>query len=158
MTRNRWLLIITVFLSVYGVGQIWLVQLSSYHLWNFVGAREFQAYHDEWWRSIWFVVMAPTILVFIASVLMLWLRPPGVPAWAVWLGFALESMLAVGTAVWWGPLMARLVDPVSGLIQPLYQELMLTHWIRVFLVTCYGLLAFWMLIRSMETHVSNTAI
>jgi hypothetical protein len=36
LSRSQWLLIITVFRSVYGVGQVWLVQLSSYHLWAFV--------------------------------------------------------------------------------------------------------------------------
>jgi hypothetical protein len=44
--------------------------------------------------------------------------------------------------------MARLANPETGLILPLYRELMLTHWIRVALVTGYGLLAFWMLLRS----------
>lgn len=154
VSRNQWLLILTVFLSVYGVGQIWLVQLSSYHLWAYVGAREFSAYHWAWWRSIWFVVMVPTGLVFLASVSMLWMRPEGVPVSHVRIGFALEAMVALGTAVWWGPLMARLANPQTGLILPLYRQLMLTHWIRVALVTAYGLLALWMLLRSMTARTT----
>jgi hypothetical protein len=150
MSRNQWLLIITVFLSLYGVGQIWLVQLSSYHLWAYVGPHEFTAYHWAWWRGIWGVVMAPAGLVFLASLLMLWMRPEGVPVSAIRLGFVLECLLGLGTALWWGPLMARLADPETGrLILPLYRELLLTHWIRVALVTGYGLLAFWMLLKSM---------
>jgi hypothetical protein len=44
------------------------------------------------------------------------------------------------------------------LILPLYHELMLTHWIRVAIVTAYGLLAFWMLMRSMiSTQVAAQA-
>jgi hypothetical protein len=150
ISRNQWLLIVTVFLSVYGVGQIWLVQLSSYKLWAFVGAREFHDYHWAWWRSIWLVVMAPTSFVFLGSVLMLWMRPAGVPSRAIWLGVALETLLLVGTAFFWGPLMARLANPQTGLIQSLYDRLMLTHWIRVALVTAYGLLAFWMLLKSLS--------
>jgi hypothetical protein len=150
ISRNQWLLVVTVFLSVYGVGQIWLVQLSSYKLWAFVGPREFHAYHWAWWRSIWLVVMAPTSLVFLGSALMLWMRPAGIPSRAIWLGFGLEALLLVGTAFWWGPLMARLADPDTGLIQPLYSRLMLTHWVRVALVTAYGLLAFWMLLKSIS--------
>lgn len=149
LTRNQWLLIVTVFLSVYGVGQIWLVQISSYHLWAFVGPHDVAAYHQEWWRSIWFVVIAPAAMVFLASALMLRMRPEGVPTSAVRCGFALESLLLVGTAAYWGPLMARLANPESGLIYPLYHQLILTHWIRVALVTAYRLLAFWMLIKSM---------
>ena len=143
------MLIVTVFLAVAGVGQVWLVQLSSYHLWAFVGPRDIAAYHEEWWRSIWFVVIAPAGLVFLASALMLRMRPEGVPTTSIRLGFALEALLLLGTAAYWGPLMARLASPETGLILPLYHELMLTHWIRVALVTAYGLLAFWMLMKSM---------
>lgn len=150
MSHNQWLLTVTVFLSVFGVGQVWLVQLSSYRLWAFVGPREFTAYHLEWWRSIWFVLMVPAVLVFLASLVMLWMPPEGVPVSAIWLGFVLESLLVIGTAAWWGPLMARLADSETGLILPLYRRLMASHWIRVALVTSYGLLAFWMLVKSMQ--------
>jgi hypothetical protein len=149
LSRNQWLLVMTVFLSLYGVGQIWLVQISSYHLWAFVGPHDLFVYHAEWWRSIWFVVMVPATLVFLGSALMLRLRPEGVPFSAVHLGFWLETLLLLGTALWWGPLMARLATPHGGLIQPLYHQLMLTHWIRVALVSAYGLLAFWMLLMSL---------
>jgi hypothetical protein len=33
----RWLLLATFALSLYGTGQVWLVQLSSYPLWAHVG-------------------------------------------------------------------------------------------------------------------------
>jgi hypothetical protein len=149
LNRSQWLLAVTALLAVCGVGQVWLVQLSSYHLFAFVGPREFEAYHWAWWRSIWFPVMVPTTVVFTGSILMLWMRPAGVPGWAVWLGFTLEILIALGTAIWWGPLMARLSTPDTGLIVPLYRQLMLTHWIRVALATAYGLLAFWMLMRTL---------
>ncbi len=158
MLRNQWLLKITAFLSLYGVGQIWLVQLSSYRLWAFVGAREFESYHVAWWHSIWFVVMVPTGVVFLASILMLWMRPAGVPGWAVWLGFALEGLLCLGTVLWWGPLMARLANQETGLILPLYHQLMLSHWIRVALVTCYGVLMYWMLIKSMQAGADQRLV
>jgi hypothetical protein len=49
MNESQWLLIGTCALSFYGVGQVWLVQLSSYPLWTYVGEREFRAYHAAWW-------------------------------------------------------------------------------------------------------------
>jgi hypothetical protein len=63
LTRSQWLLTVTAWLGVYGVGQIWLVQLSSYHLWSFVGPCEIDAhhYHWAWWRSIWGPVMGPYV-------------------------------------------------------------------------------------------------
>jgi len=65
--------------------------------------------------------------------------------------------MALGTAIWWGPLMARVGDPQTGLIAPLYRQLMLTHWIRVVLVTGYGLLAFWMLVRTLVATPARCA-
>ena len=46
--------------------------------------------------------------------------------------------------------MARLSAPDTGLIVPLYRQLMLTHWIRVALITGYGLLASWMLVTTLS--------
>jgi hypothetical protein len=59
ISPSDWLLLATAFLSFYGVGQVWLVQVSSYYLWRYVGASELAAYHTAFWRSIWFVVLAP---------------------------------------------------------------------------------------------------
>lgn len=50
-------------MSIYGVGQVWLVRLSSYRLWAYVGQHEFRAYHAAWWRSIWGAILAPAALV-----------------------------------------------------------------------------------------------
>ena len=47
--------------------------------------------------------MLPTTLVFVGAVLMMWMRPPGVSSAALWLGFTLEMLLAVGTGVWSAP-------------------------------------------------------
>ena len=98
MNRNQWLLLATCALSLYSVGNIWPVQLSSYRLWKYVGPREFHAYHLAWWHSIWGVILAPAVLVFFGALLMLWWRVPGVPRWAAWAGLALQIALVLGTA------------------------------------------------------------
>ncbi len=148
MTWNQILLLAVCALGVYGVGNVWLVQVSSYKLWAFVGPGELEAYHAAWWHSIWGVVLFPATLVVIGSVLMLWWPPPHVPAWAPWAGLALQAALVAGTALYWGPLMARLTSPATGLSVALYRQLMLTHWLRVAIVTAYGGLILWMLARS----------
>jgi len=148
MARSRWILFGTCIMSMYGVGQVWLVQLSSYRLWAFVGQREFHAYHLIWWHSIWGVVLAPAVIVFVGAVLMLRWRVSGIPAWCTWLGFGLQMTLLFGTALWWGPLMARAEGPDGALLIERYQLLMATHWLRVAIVTAYGLLTCWMLARS----------
>jgi hypothetical protein len=94
----------------------------------------------------------PRVLGFYLDVLV---PPAGVPRWAVWLGFCLQVLLYALTAVYWGPLMARLSTPESGLSLPLYHTLMQTHWLRVAIVTAYGLLVFWMLTRSALWSATN---
>ena len=96
MTGSEQLLMAACALSFYGAGQVWLVQLSSYPLWIYVGEREFHAYHRAWWRSIWGVILAPSALLGLGSALMVWLRAPGVPSWEVWCGFALQAPSALG--------------------------------------------------------------
>jgi hypothetical protein len=44
--------------------------------------------------------------------------------------------------------MARLETDAGGLSPERYQLLMTTHWIRVGIVSAYGLLALWMLTQS----------
>jgi hypothetical protein len=148
MNKSQWLLLGTCALSLYGMGQVWLVQLSSYRLWAYVGELEFRSYHQAWWQSIWGVILAPAVLVLIGALLMLWWRAPGVPAWATWLGAILQIALLLGTAAWWGPLMARLETATGGLSPERYRLLMTTHWIRVGIISAYGLLALWMLTQS----------
>ncbi len=145
--RSRWLLLINLALTFCGVGQVWLVQLSSYTLWADVGPAEFPAYHIAWWHSIWGVLFIPAGLVVLCTVAMFWLRPPGVPTWAVWLGIALQFLIYGLTAVWWAPLMARLEGTSGPVYGPMYHLLMVTHWGRVALITAYGLLQFWLAAR-----------
>lgn len=137
---GQWLLLATLVLSVFGTGQVWLVQVSSYRLWRYVGPRELHDYHAAWWRSIWVVVLGPAGLVFLGALAMLRWRPAGMSAEAAWIGAALQLLLAVGTAAWWGPLMARLESPDGALDPARYRLLMTTHWLRVALVTAYAVL------------------
>jgi hypothetical protein len=141
---SLWLLLASLVLSAYGAGQVWLVQLSSYPLWRLVGPAELRAYHAAWWRSIWGVVLAPAALTCLGALLMIWLRPPHVAPVEIWLGAGLQAALVLGTAVWWGPLMARLEARTGGLDPERYSVLLGTHWLRVAIVTAYALLVAWM--------------
>jgi hypothetical protein len=122
--------------------------MSSYRLWPLVGEREFRAYHLAWWRGIWGVILAPSALLALGAVLMLLYPAPGVPAWAIWLGCALQAALLLGTAIWWGPLMARLETSSGGLDPERFKLMFATHWARVGIVSAYGILILWMLAKS----------
>jgi hypothetical protein len=142
------LLLVNLALAFYSVGTVWLVQLSSYPLWRHVGLKEFHNYHLAWWHSIWLPVLFPAFLAFAGAVAALWLRPPHVPAWAVWLGVLLQGAWVMGTAIWWGPRMAQIGRTLGEFPADLFQGLLRTHWLRVAFITAYALLVFWMALVS----------
>lgn len=145
---GQWLLLITSALRLYAVGNVWLVQLVCYRLWPYVGQREAFNYHIAWWHRIWGVLFEPTAIVVLGATALAWVRPSNLNVRLVWLGLALLVLTAVGTAAWWAPLMARLVTRDGQMAPGDYQLLMSTHWIRVALITAYGITSFCTLIKS----------
>jgi hypothetical protein len=145
---GRWLLLANLALGCYSVGTVWLVQLSSYRLWAHVAPNDFQNYHRVWWQSIWGPVLFPAALAFAGAMAMFWIRPPGVPSWAAWLGVVLQIAWVLGTVVWWAPLMMRIGESSGEFPVPLFRLLLSTHWLRVALISAYGVLVFGMAIVS----------
>jgi hypothetical protein len=72
-------------------------------------------------------------------------RPPRISLRAVWLAVGVLIAVYGLTAVWWGPLMARLIHAVdpTGVTTYEYRLLLTTHWLRVALITAYAVLVFW---------------
>jgi hypothetical protein len=156
MDARRWFLLLNLAVGFYGVGLIWLVQMSCYPLWAYVGHAEFHEYHIFWWHSIWGVCFVPAGLSVLGIIAMIWWRPPGVPAKAVWLGIALQFAIWFLTAIWWAPLMARLGDLSGPAFSALFHKLLVTHWLRVALITAYGILLFWMTVESFRSGMRDT--
>jgi hypothetical protein len=157
MGRKRGLLFVTSALGMYAVGNIWFVHLVSYALWPYVGKQEAYAYHIAWWHSIWGVLFIPAGVVLVGSIAMLRVRPDGVSRQTGQAGFGLQLLVYLITAVWFGPLMARLASPDAGLSLSLYHLLMTTHWVRFALFTAYGILCVYMLAESATGTHSRTA-
>jgi hypothetical protein len=137
--------------SFYNVGLIWLTQVVCYPLWAYVGRDQFYAYHGAWWHGIWGVCFVPAGLAVLGAVAMLWVRPPEVPAWQAWVGVALQAATWILTAVWWRRWMAELVAVSGPVYGELYHKILTTHWLRVALVTAYGLLMFRMAAESFSS-------
>lgn len=155
VARGQWLLLVTSAVGLYAVGNVWLVQIVCYRLWPLVGQREAFSYHIAWWHSIWGVLFGPSAIVVLGAVALLWMHPSNVSVRPVWLGLALLLVASIGTAAWWAPLMARLVAPDGAMLLGDYQLLMSTHWIRVALISAYGILYFYILIKSATTRQWN---
>lgn len=156
VARGQWLLLVTSALGLFAAGNVWLVQLVCYRLWPLVGQREAFNYHIAWWHSIWGVLFGPSAILVVGAVALLRVRPPSLGIRPVWLGLALLVLTSIGTASWWAPLMARLVAPDGAMLFRDYQLLMSTHWIRVALITSYGIAYFYMLIESATAPQGRT--
>jgi hypothetical protein len=146
-----WMPLITLFMSCYNVGTIWMTHLS-WRLWRYVGRAEFESYHHAWWFGIWGiqpVIFPPAILATLGSIAQLRWCPPRVPALAVRLGVALQVATWLLTATLWARWQGQLkqVRLEDGTLHPLYRRIMSTHWLRVALVTASGILQLWMSVR-----------
>jgi hypothetical protein len=91
--RKRALLFVTSALGIYAVGNTWFVQLVAYALWPYVRKQEAYAYHIAWWHSIWGVLFVPAGVVLVGSILMLRVRPNGVPQQAGQVGLRLQLLV-----------------------------------------------------------------
>jgi hypothetical protein len=142
----RWLLLTNLVLSCYSAGAVWLVQITCYPLWEYVGPGEFVAYHEFWWHSIWGVLLGPAALVFLCALALLRWRPAVVSQRLAWAGVILQILLYGLTVALWGRWMAELEQVTGPVYGPLFHKMLLTHWLRVGLITAYALLALRMVV------------
>lgn len=158
MTAGEWILLLTLIVSFYNVGVIWMVQVS-YRLWAFVGSADFEPYHAAWWSGlsgIQPIVFPGAGLATLGALAMLGWRPATIPSWMVWCGIAIQAIIWSLTALLWAPWQARLhteqVHLVDGSLNPVYVWLVTTHWLRVALITAYGVLVLWMTVVQHATR------
>lgn len=141
-----WILILTLVFAWYHVGFVWLVQVVAWPLFGYVGANEFNAYHQAWWRGIRYILFVPSALTFIGAILLLHWTPPGVTPSILWVALASYILTYVLTAVWWGPEQAKLTRTDT----PRFELIIKTHWVRTALVTGYAVLMLVALVMRME--------
>lgn len=146
----RWLLLINLAAAFYSVGTVWLAQLN-WQLWQYVGQASFNAYHQAWFRGIWWAIFPVAGVALLGVCAQIKWCPPRVPSWVVWLALGVQIAYLAGTVFWWGPGQGKLQDAVlaNGTLDPHYQFLVLTNWLRVALITVAGLLELWIAGKSL---------
>ena len=150
MNRAQWILIAWFAASFYNVGTIWMTQFG-WRLWTYVAPSDFERYHLAWWAMIKPVIFPVAAIAFFGSIAMLWWRPAGVSAAALWVNFALQISTYATTAAFWGRWQAQTHFALmpDGSIDPMYTLAMHTHWIRGAIITVNGLVVFWMMVENM---------
>lgn len=154
MTIAEWVLLLTLALSFYNVGIIWVMQVHIYPLFGLVGEEEWVPYHTVHWHRIWGVVFVPAGLTLLGAILLLFFRPEAVPTWSLWLGLGVQVVLYALTAMVWAPMQVRL-SKGNKLHPEVYETLLRTHWGRVALITVYAMLMFWITIASFATAAES---
>ena len=133
-----WALLVTLAFTLYMAGMIWSMQVFEYPLFAFVGPEQFRAYHAAHNRSLPFFVILPSLLALVSAVLLVWIRPAGIPLWLVGLVVALDLAVLVSTAAGQAPLHARLDR--DGYSTDVIRTLVRSNWIRTALWTANALL------------------
>ncbi len=127
--------------SLYMVGLIWFVQVVHYPLFASVGDLEFPAYEQRHTARTTWVVAPPMLIEGATAVLLIWLRPAGVPAWSVWSGLGLLGISWLSTALIQVPcheLLSKAFEPV------VHRRLVSTNWLRTAAWSLHGVLVLWM--------------
>jgi len=126
------------------LGVIWFVQVVHYPLMASVGTEEFAAYEQAHARQTTFVV-APLMLVELATGIALAFGVAGGGAARWWIGLALIALIWISTFALQVPQHARLA---SGFDAEAHARLVATNWIRTVLWTARAGIVLWSLAGS----------
>ncbi len=136
-------LVVHVAATMFMVGLIWLVQIVHYPLFAHVGDNSFLAYHQRHTHWITFIV-APVMLLELATGLLLWFRAPSHPFWIInTLGLC---VLWGATAIWQVPLHNQLPLAEGAARLVLIHQLVASNWLRTLVWSLRGaMLSGWLL-------------
>lgn len=154
-TRTRWslvILIVAVALACANVGQILLTHVN-YMSWARIGPAEMDAVHQSWSKAVDVIIMPLSITSAVSVVAVALLRHPRVPWWSIALAIGLQVATFVTSftmwAVWQNQIgQSGLVRMPDGSLNPVYERIMDTHWLRIALMVAFALVLLGMAITA----------
>ncbi len=123
-------------------GLIWFVQVVHYPLFGQVGRDQFPAYERVHQARTTIVVMPLMLVEASTAILLLWVRPPGIPLPAALVGVALVAAIWVSTFCWQVPAHAKLAASYDSLT---HRRLVRSNWVRTITWTVRTALVCWMI-------------
>jgi hypothetical protein len=121
------------------VGVMWAVQLVVYPQFRSVPAESFSSYVSDHSARIVLVLIPFAPAEVVLALLLVVIRPGGVPVALLWVAGALLAAAWVATGLWYAPLHGRLQrDGYNG---EEIERLIRTNWVRTGLWSARGLLA-----------------
>ena len=130
-----------------------MVQIG-YRLWPYVSPGDFDAYHGAWCMKIIPVVFPVAGVALLGSIALIWWRPAGVTATAVWLNLGVQLVTHASTAAFWARWQANthFAKLGDGTLDPMYARIIAAHWLRAALITLNGLVVLWMMVEHLSTR------
>lgn len=109
------------------VGIIWFVQVVHYPLFSRVGAAGFPAYSEAHSRLTTYVVGPPMLVEAATAVVLIFVRPAGIPVYLAGIGLVLLAVVWLSTALLQVPRHTRLGLAFESAE---WASLVSTNWIR----------------------------
>lgn len=134
-------LLVNLAATLYMLGVIWFVQIVHYPLFEKVGRSGFRAYSEAHSRLTTYVVGPPMLAEAGTALLLIPLRPEGVPLAAAALGLVLVGSIWASTALLQVPRHNAFARGFDG---PAWRALVATNWVRTAAWSARGLLVLWM--------------
>ena len=152
MKRSFWLFMFTFALVFYALGAGYIESFVNYRTWHLIGAAEFTAYHHDLGPRIIAFLVIPVFSIAIFTLALIWLRPPPIPRWSLFVSLALTLMIIIVSVAVQIPIQMQLHD--NGLSLPLLDKLIQTDWIRKIAATANAILFMWMMTRVLRASAS----
>lgn len=149
---EKWTLLLQLAATLTMVGVIWFVQVVHYPLFSQVGRQEFRRYEMDHQRLTSWVVGPPMLLELLTAGLLVWWKPVGLPATALWIGLALLLSVWVVTYTVQVPQHASLILSYDRAVQ---RRLVLGNWYRTAAWSVRGLLVLWMVGQLFTTAATS---
>lgn len=157
MKKDHWALIllaVAAVLAAANVGQI-LMTHAHYQSWQYIGTAEMDAVHKSWSGVVDAVIMPLTIAAAITTLGLFFLRHSRVPWWTIGLAAGLEAAVFITSFTMWARWQNQIgtsgyVRLTDGTLSAPYERIMDTHWLRIALMTAFGLVLVGMLIRALQ--------
>lgn len=143
---SAWMIVVHAAATWALVGLIWTIHVVHYPLFAAVGSG-FRAYHESHMQRITFIV-APLMLVELATAFLLWTSPPAGTDGRMWLvGLVLLGVVWIETGLFAVPQHGRLE---AGFDEGTHRALMVGNLVRTLAWTARGLLVAWIVVRWTE--------
>lgn len=143
----RWILVLTLVGSAYGMAVGWMAQLVDYPLYLAVPPDRFPAYFNQFNEAIVFPVIVALSFCWTLCAVLTLCRPRAVPLWSAWLALGLALLGFIASALFEFPHNKHLME--AGFDAAAIHAKITGNWYRLVPWTIQTALLAWMVARAL---------